>query len=391
MCYGTDEGGEGVKPNLIRYQLDIVHPPPTASVFFTTTQQMNYKSIGRTLFLELRHKGRCGRYTLNWVPVAGSEGTTSPEDGNVHFTSREALHMANSRVFKGTLVIGDETYPKQVVCKLVSGNASRTRKEAEFYMKHLKDVQDILVPKFIGLFSGICQYTEEDVRCILLEYAGKALEDNWTDISMATRAKVIDKLLQLHRIGIYHGDFRPENVVIDETGNPRMIDFEGAVMHECLVTKWDITVYETQPLLAELECPEVCEASMEMDIWTPGETFLLLRDDVNLSPICLVRVAFHGTVVDIRQTTVEDLVEIGMRRRPHSPLTKEQWTQSAKSFLKSYDRHYLQRIRDQLALPENAVLKAGFPSEASTSTIELPLIQNLTLSEEREERCVADP
>ncbi|KAJ3552974.1 hypothetical protein NM688_g3867 [Phlebia brevispora] len=328
---------------------------------------MELKPRSRTLSLELRHKGRRGRYHLNWVSVGEWDETTSPEHDSFQFTSRHALHTGNSRVFKGTLKIGDEVYPKQVVCKLVSGDTSRSRSEAEFYVKNLKTVQGLLVPKFIGLFYGTSKYTGEDVGCILLEYGGEALKDDWSDIPIVIRSKVMGELLQLHRIGVYHNDFRPENFVIDETGQPRMIDFEGAEMHQCLLTKWEFTMYEPEPLRAELKCPEVCEASMEMDIWTP------------------VEVAFHGIVVDIREIkTVEDLVEIAMQCKPHSSFTIEEWTWRAKSFLKSYDQHYLKRIRDDLQLAnENVLMGISVPSDATTPKPDLPPIQNLTLENQR--------
>ncbi|KAJ3554399.1 hypothetical protein NM688_g3132 [Phlebia brevispora] len=283
-----------------------------------------------TLFVELKRKGRRGQYNLDWVPVGKPDSAAPSRDGNLRFTSRHALHIGSSQVFKGTLKIGDDLYPKKVVCKLVVGDVSRTRAEADFYEKYLKTVQGFLVPKFIGMFSGTSKYSEEDVACLLLEYAGKALQDSWTDIPIETRSKVMDELMRLHRMGVYHNDFDPGNFVVDETGHPYMIDFEEAEMHECHVANREFKMYEVEPLRTELDCAEVCEASMEMDIWTR------------------VKVAFHGIVVDVRDIkTVDDLVEIAMRWRPHSSFTAEEWTKRAQQFLSSYDDQYLRRIRER--------------------------------------------
>ncbi|KAJ3557988.1 hypothetical protein NM688_g1172 [Phlebia brevispora] len=322
-----------------------------------------------TLVVQLKHKSRRTQYNIHWVAVGESNNTTLPKGGNLSFTSRHRLHLGNSQVFKGTLKQGDRVYPKQVVCKLVKGDTNRTRAEAEFYVNHLKSVQGFLVPRFIGFFSGSSRNTEKSVSCLLLEYAGEALQHSWPYVPIDIRSKIMDELIRLHRMGIYHNDFRPENFVVDESGHPYMINFEEAELHECHVAQRKFRLFQVEPPRTDLECVEVCEASLEMDIWTP------------------VRVAFHGAVIDIREVnTVERLAEIGMRSRPHALCTREQWMQRAEEFLRGYDQHYLKRRRDAKRAKE-ARKMVDDPAEKSMPNTELPSIQNSTLEEKHKESC----
>lgn len=70
--------------------------------------------------------------------------------------------------------------------------------------------------------------------------------------SRSSRYKLYISLLRLHqRFGVVQGDIAPRNVVVDEAGNARWIDFGQAVAgHEC----------------CGRQCPEIRTALKEMDL-----------------------------------------------------------------------------------------------------------------------------
>ena len=79
-------------------------------------------------------------------------------------------------------------------------------------------------------------------------------------------------LVQLHRLGVCHNDFSFDNVVVDEKGFPRVIDFGEAGMHSCDTVDRDFKLYENESSRAKLGCEELYESSMEMDLWAPGKS-----------------------------------------------------------------------------------------------------------------------
>jgi RIO-like serine/threonine protein kinase len=46
-------------------------------------------------------------------------------------------------------------------------------------------------------------------------------------------ARILKKLCVLHWVGFKHGDFRPQNVLVNEDGEVYLIDFEHSERHHC--------------------------------------------------------------------------------------------------------------------------------------------------------------
>ena len=77
-------------------------------------------------------------------------------------------------------------------------------------------------------------------------------------------------LVALHRLGVCHGDFEPYNVVVDDKGRPRIVDFGESDEHTCEVPDRKFLLFEDRPEPLELGCDELYETSMDMDLWTPS-------------------------------------------------------------------------------------------------------------------------
>lgn len=113
-------------------------------------------------------------------PKSVSYNLTLPTDyqRHYHFVASEILHRGHSEVFRGR--ISYERFPNGIVviCKLVKGNLTRLKREAELYCGQLKPLQGIHVPHFFGLYLGR-HTTEDDVNmpigCIILEDCGSRI------------------------------------------------------------------------------------------------------------------------------------------------------------------------------------------------------------------------
>jgi serine/threonine protein kinase len=97
--------------------------------------------------------------------------------------------------------------------------------EVSIYEK-LVELQGNGIPIFF--FHG---YVEEILYCIAVSTCGtvpKFLNDH-------QKGMLIDTLDQIHRAGILHNDIRVENILVDESGKPSIIDFGFASLGSSLI------------------------------------------------------------------------------------------------------------------------------------------------------------
>lgn len=85
----------------------------------------------------------------------------------------------------------------------------------------------------------------------------------------------MNDLIELHFLGIYHGHFAATNVVMDETGHCRIIDFDDAQLHECDTEDTEYELFQLEPTWEEMPCPELQSVSAAMYIWTPRTSYLV--------------------------------------------------------------------------------------------------------------------
>ncbi|KAL6298898.1 hypothetical protein BKA93DRAFT_743304, partial [Sparassis latifolia] len=158
--------------------------------------------------------------------------------------------------------------PMDIVCKVGFGKRSRNslQAEANIYI-HLKDLQGIAIPRYVGLFQG----EMEDGRCACLvrEYCGERLRKPLCGTKWDFRCEVVNLLRQIHDKGVEHGNFSEENIVIDVEGRPFLIDFSEAEKHECEATM-PITIDDIQPMLKDFGCRELFNAAVLAEVWLPG-------------------------------------------------------------------------------------------------------------------------
>lgn len=89
---------------------------------------------------------------------------------------------------------------------------------------------------------------------------------------------VIQALVYIHKCGVRHGDFSSGNMVVDDAENPTrvvIIDFDNAELHHC-ERKLDINIYQFAPPSIEFGCSELYAIALELEIWTPSMSSLLI-------------------------------------------------------------------------------------------------------------------
>ncbi|KAJ3547333.1 hypothetical protein NM688_g5413 [Phlebia brevispora] len=262
----------------------------------------------------------------------------TPQAAVLRFTSNTLLHMGHSEVYRGDLKKEGDEVAEEIVCKLVEGDGVLSlRSEAILYESTLKPLQGRDVPRFIGFYCGVSQLSERPIACLLLEYCGNCLRGDFLDHPMEPKIKAMKILLRLHKLGVYHDDWSPHNVVVDDAGNVRVLDFSEASMHTCGF-KSRMKLYELAPSGVGAPCPEIYEAALSMEIYTPSV------------------LDFMGFGFDVREIEgPETLVNYASRYidcRPKADLYAE-----AVQVLKRYQNHYEHRfkpVKDEAVEPVTA-------------------------------------
>ncbi|EJD08066.1 uncharacterized protein FOMMEDRAFT_150738 [Fomitiporia mediterranea MF3/22] len=86
-----------------------------------------------------------------------------------------------------------------------------------------------IVPQCYGLFETT------RTLALVMDYEGDVLsrDENWPELTRNERHKLYNAILALHRLGVYHGDLEPRNIVHGSDGSFKIIDFTSSTIHHC--------------------------------------------------------------------------------------------------------------------------------------------------------------
>ncbi|KAK0489553.1 hypothetical protein EDD18DRAFT_586907 [Armillaria luteobubalina] len=114
--------------------------------------------------------------------------------------------------------------------------------EAHMYSAHLERVQGRAVPYSWGFFMGfLCDSSHgvavdkdgEPIACLVLEYWG--MRFRYASTTWRRVVHILNKLGEIHRCGVHHGDFAERNVLYSDKNGVdfRIIDFDQTEPHMC--------------------------------------------------------------------------------------------------------------------------------------------------------------
>ncbi|KAK7451675.1 hypothetical protein VKT23_012353 [Stygiomarasmius scandens] len=141
--------------------------------------------------------------------------------------------------------------------------------EAAVYFGPLKSLQGKAIPRCLGFYTGIGEGGQE-IACLMLEYWGEALKTPFPMLPLGLRIKILQRLGELHRCGVHHGDFAERNV-LQCNNDVRLIDFDLVEGHECdCDAKFDFDL-GSPPDVDRVGCTLLWEIGWEMGIWEDME------------------------------------------------------------------------------------------------------------------------
>ncbi len=179
-------------------------------------------------------------------------------------------------------------------------------------------------PNIVPIYDS--GYTEDGQAYLVMEFAsGGSLRSrldefgpmNWRD-AIALITPIADAVETAHRAGILHRDIKPDNVLIDEFGRPKLSDFGIAA-----VTSGATTTKGASASLAHA-APELLEgrsAAASMDVYALGSTLhtmiaglppFVLSTDESVAP--MVRRIMMQPPPDLRPLGVPEPVAVEIER-----------------------------------------------------------------------------
>lgn len=129
----------------------------------------------------------------------------------------------------------DKKLHRQVALKVVSAEFADDKERLERFYREARtaaQIADAYVTRIFDIGTAKNETTSEDFTYIVMEYvAGESLTDYLTHSKpdLATRVRLAEKiavgLSAAHKLNIVHRDIKPDNVIIDESGEPKILDF----------------------------------------------------------------------------------------------------------------------------------------------------------------------
>jgi serine/threonine protein kinase len=207
--------------------------------------------------------GRTGKGTLIQLPIS-IEG---------HSVDSVIAAGATAVVFRGTNEITGEI----VALKAMSKDDIVSPKDLQRLNLELQIACRLSHPNVIKTFRVI---HTEDLEILVMEHCPSTVLD-WALDGLLDSAqsvfnifgKIANAIQYLHGMGIAHGDLKPDNILMDEDGNPKLADF--GLCHTSLFAGDERKSGTNEYIAPELLMPGWYQ-TQKADIWALGIIFFAL-------------------------------------------------------------------------------------------------------------------
>ncbi|TCD69453.1 hypothetical protein EIP91_007579 [Steccherinum ochraceum] len=182
---------------------------------------------------------------------------------------------------KGILYCGDKSTVYLAECEggmelaLKFASEDDVLREAAAY-DALEPIQGTVIPRLYGMLYAR-RPDKRRVFCLVMERFGNRVTSSFRDLPRPELAKVLNKLAEAHRGGLYHLDFAERNVV-EKDGDYRLIDLRHAKPHSGCGWTYDFekniedcTVDDADP---SIQCHGLKAQADELEFWDYGYVHL---------------------------------------------------------------------------------------------------------------------
>lgn len=206
---------------------------------------------------------------------------------------------AFSKIYLGRNVRNDES----VIIKTedAEGEIGLLKHEASMYMR-LMNVNGLLLLKWYGVV--------DDLRCLVLPYGGlplSSMDGLAQPVAMDYFRQIVDILSSVHQMGVVHRDLKPDNILVNEEGQCKVIDLGLSSMflevYGNHVPERKIQSIVGSPAYVSLNVHELCNPTR--------------RDD--LESACYVYLYMVGKGVPWHKCPLNEVVVLKRQMRNYAP------------------------------------------------------------------------
>ena len=211
---------------------------------------------------------------MRMVDLERSRSMGAPESSAV-LDGRYVFQDAIGRGHLATVYLADDTVlGRAVAIKLLHPHLCRDTPFVEQFLDMERRMARIFHPNLVTIFDA----GQTDDRCfVVMEYVSggslRSLTTRGQPLPVADVVRIVgqvaDALQVLHTEGMVHGEIKPDNVLLDEEGNAKLVDFGIAHLATTTGVIRSDSMARTAPYLA----PEQLEsgmASARTDIYSLG-------------------------------------------------------------------------------------------------------------------------
>ncbi|KAI0309747.1 hypothetical protein OF83DRAFT_1179265 [Amylostereum chailletii] len=154
------------------------------------------------------------------------------------------LHLSDTTsVFSGTLFPcpGCSPSSKQpnvaIKFALNEDGLQELFREHRFYTQKLVSLQGLHIPRYYGMYANPHEGEEgQPLACMLLEYCGSCLSDpkRGPGSPKLSKTALLAAVTAIHDLGFVHGDITADNILLDNDGGLKVVDFTYNQREKCM-------------------------------------------------------------------------------------------------------------------------------------------------------------